>query len=167
MDPPTRPRIVPPALLGLIACAAAFTWLVNQGLPDPVASHFGPAGEADAFMPRGQYIAIMLAVTVVAPLLIVVVVSYALSRPGARINVPNRDYWLAPERRGETIQFVKRQIALFATFLVVFLCYAQWLAARANALSPPNLDPGPFFAGLGIFMACTIVWVVRLVRHFR
>jgi uncharacterized membrane protein len=167
MDPPTRPRIVPPALLALIVCAGVFTWLINQGLPDPVASHFGPEGEADAFMPRGQYIAIMLAVTVVVPLFIVVVVNYALSRAGTRINLPNRDHWLAPERREQTVQFLLQQTALFASLLVLFLCYAQWLAARANAVSPPDLDAGSFLAGLGVFLVCIVVWVIRLVRHFR
>lgn len=167
MEPPTRPRIVSPALLGLVVCAAAFTWLINRGLPDPLASHFDPDGDPDGFMPRGQYIAIMMAVTVCVPLFIATLVNLALARGGTRINLPHREHWLAPERRAETIGFLARQNSSFVTLLVLFMCYAQWLAARANSLTPPSLDAGLFFVGLGVFMACIIVGIVRLVRHFR
>lgn len=167
MEQPTRTRMVSPALLGLMVCAAAFTWLVNRRLPDPVASHFDPAGDADGFMPRGLYIAIMMAVTVIVPLLVAILINIALHRRGARINLPNRDHWLSPERRAETIDFLARQASRFAGLLVLFMCYAQWLAARANSVTPPSLDQGLFFVGLGVFMACIIVGMVRMVRHFR
>lgn len=167
MEEPSRPRIVSPALLGLIVCAAAFTWLVNHGLPDPVASHFDAEGGPDGFMPRAQYIAIMMAVTVIVPLFIATLTRFAISRAGARINLPNRDYWLAPERRAETIGFLTQQATQFAALLVLFMCYAQWLAARANATTPPSLDSGLFFAGLGGFMVCVVLGIVRLMRRFR
>ena len=167
MDQSSGPRIVSPALLMLIVCAAAFTWLVNHGLPDPIASHFDAEGEADAFMPRSQYIAIMMAVTVLVPLFIATLTGFAISRAGLRINLPNRDYWLAPERRAETIAFLTQQSSQFAALLVLFMCYAQWLAARANSTNPPSLDSGLFFLGMAVFMASVIIGIVRLVRRFR
>ena len=167
MQEPARPRIVSPALLALLVCAAAFTWLINHGLPDPIASHFDAEGDPDAFMPRSEYIAIMMAVTVIVPLFIATLTGFVLSRAGVRINLPNRDYWLAPERRTETIGFLTQQSSQFAALLVLFMCYAQWLAARANSTTPPSLDSGLFFVGLGVFMACVIVGAVRLVRRFR
>jgi uncharacterized membrane protein len=167
MEQPPRTPLVSPALLGLLACAAAFTWLVNHGLPDPVASHFDPAGDPDGFMPRAEYIGIMMAVTVLAPLFIATLSSLALSRAGTRINLPDRDHWLAPERRAETVGFLRHQSSQFAALLVLFMCYAQWLAARANATTPPTLDSGLFFLGLGVFIACVALLIVRLVRRFR
>lgn len=167
MEQPPRTGIVSPALLALIGCAAAFTWLVNHGLPDPVASHFDSEGDADGLMPRSLYIAIMMAVTVIVPLFIATLTNFALSRTGVRINLPNRDYWLAPERRAETIRFLTQQSSQFAALLVLFMCWAQWLAARANSTSPPSLDSGLFFAGLGVFMACVVLGIVRLMRRFR
>src|SRR5436190_9293580 len=38
-------------------------------MPEVVASHFAAEGVADGFMPRGQYVAIMLAVVLLVPLL--------------------------------------------------------------------------------------------------
>lgn len=167
MEQPPRTPIVSPALLGLMVCAAAFTWLVNHGLPDPVASHFDAGGEPDGFMPRDEYIAIMTAVTVVVPLFIAMLTNFALSRPGIRINLPHRDHWLAPERRAETVGFLRQQSSRFAALLVLFMCYAQWLAARANSATPPILDPGLFVLGLGAFIACVALGIVRLLRRFR
>jgi uncharacterized membrane protein len=151
----------------MIGCAAVFTGFTSRNLPTLVATHFDAAGTANGYLPREPYIALMLLITVVVPLLVVVIPSRAFSYPDARINLPNRDYWLAPERRAETVRFLARQTSLFAWLLVVFLCYAQWLVLRANTLTPPTLDSRAFLAGLVVFLACTLSWIVRLIRRFR
>lgn len=166
MPQPEPPRIVTPALLALLIGALVFIWLTGRGLPDPVASHFGAGGAANGWTPRGPYLAVMLLITTVVPLLLVVIPNIALSRRDARINLPNREYWLAPERRAETVAFLVRQTSTFAALIVIFLCYVQWLVARANALNPPALDSRAIVAGLAVFLACTAFWAVRLIRRF-
>jgi uncharacterized membrane protein len=151
----------------MIACAAVFTGLTGRDLPTLVAAHFDAAGAVDGYLPRGPYIALMLLITVAVPLLVVIIPGRALSHPETRINLPNRDYWLAPERRADTVRYLARQSSLFAWLLVVFLCYAQWLVVRANRLTPPRLDSGAFLTGLVVFMVCTLLWVVRLMLRFR
>lgn len=166
MDPDARP-LVPWAALALIACAAVFIFVSSRQLPALVASHFDAAGRVNGHMTRGLYLAVMLLVSIVVPLLLVVIPSRALARPGARINLPNRDYWLAPERREETIRFLARQMAFFACLVLIFLCYVQWLVVRANALTPPMLDSRALFAGLAAFLVCTLSWIARLIGRFR
>jgi uncharacterized membrane protein len=151
----------------MIGCAAVFTYFTSRELPARVAAHFDAAGTANGYLPRGPYIALMLLITVVVPLLVVIIPGRAFSHPDARINLPNRDYWLAPERRADTVRYLARQTSLFAWLLVAFLCYAQWLVVRANMLTPPTLDSGAFLAGLVVFLVCTLSWVVRLIRRFR
>jgi uncharacterized membrane protein len=166
----TRPdsrRSVPAAALALIACAAAFVVISSRSLPALVATHFDAAGRANGYLSREPYIALMLLISVVVPLLVVIIPGRAFSHPEARINLPNRDYWLAPERRADTVRYLARQTSLFAWLLVIFLCYAQWLVVRANTLTPPRLDSGAFLAGLAVFLVCTLSWVVRLIRRFR
>jgi uncharacterized membrane protein len=167
MSGPTSPRSVPVATLLLIACAAAFVGFTSRSLPARVAAHFDTAGHATGYLPREPYVALILLITVVAPLLVVIIPNRAFSHPDARINLPNRDYWLAPERREATVRFLARQTSLFAWLVVVFLCYTQWLVVQANALTPPALDSRAFLTGLVVFLACTLFWIVRLVRRFR
>ena len=42
---------------------------------------------------------LMLVVVLLPPILLVIMPRIALRNPRARINVPHREYWLAPERR--------------------------------------------------------------------
>ena len=160
-------RSTPTLTLALIACAGVFICWSSRTLPPVVAAHFDAAGRANGYLGRGLYIAILLLITVLVPLLVLIIPSRALSHPDVRINLPNRDYWLAPERRAATIGFLMRQMSMFVWLLLAFLCYAQWLVVRANALSPPTLDSRAFLDGLVVFLACTVFWSARLVRRFR
>jgi uncharacterized membrane protein len=167
MTPATSRHSVPVATLVLVVCAAAFICLSSRSLPTLVAAHFDAAGRPNGYLAREPYIAILLLITVLVPLLVVVIPHRAFSHPDARLNLPNRDYWLAPERRAATVRFLSRQTSLFAWLVVVFLCYTQWLVVRANALTPPSLDSRAFLGGLALFLVCTLLWIVRLVRRFR
>ncbi|MCJ0765750.1 DUF1648 domain-containing protein [Variovorax terrae] len=153
--------------LVLLAVAALFIGATGRGLPAVVASHFDASGAANGFMPRGAYLLLMLAVVVGVPLAVVVGSGRALDRPGARINLPHRDHWLAPGRREETVAFIRRQLARFGILLVVFLCYTHWLVVRANGVSPPRLPLLWFVAGLGFFLAGVLVWGLVFLRRFR
>ncbi len=159
----------PAALLfyACVAAAAAFVWLTGRALPAVVASHFAASGAANGFMPRDLYLPLMLALVIVTPVLLVLLPQRMFDNPALRINVPYRDYWLAPERRPATIAFLRRQSRRFGALLTVFLCYAHWLVVRANALHPPELSSVWFNAGLAIFLLATLAWVIAMLKRFR
>jgi hypothetical protein len=140
---------------------------VQRALPDVVGSHFDASGAADGFMPRSWYVGCMLVMVVVFPLLLVIVQSFVLGRPRARINLPNREYWLAPERRTATIDFLRQHLVHFGSMLVVFLCYTHWLVVRANAVTPPRLAAVWFVGGICVFLAAALLWIRALLGHFR
>lgn len=150
-----------------VACAAAFVWVTGLGLPNLVASHFGAAGTANGFMPRALYIGFMLVFVIGLPALLVFGSWFAIGSPSARINLPNRDYWLAPERRPKTITFLRASIMWFGVLLVVFLCYAHWLVVRANESQPVRLAESWFIGGLVVFLIATLNWLKVLFGRFR
>jgi hypothetical protein len=151
----------------LVAGATAFIWLTSLSLPDVVASHFAVDGTANGSMSRGAYLGVMLAVVIGLPALITVVSYFALAAPRARINLPNRDYWLAPERRAGTVSYLRAQLARFSAVLLVFLCYVHWLVVRANVIRPPRLSAPWINVGLVGFAVFAIVWTRLIVRRFR
>jgi hypothetical protein len=136
-------------------------------LPALVASHFGSAGDANGFMPRDAYVDFMLAIVVGLPAFMVAVTWLAIARPNARINLPHRDYWLAPQRRADTIATLRAGILRFGALLVVFLCYMHWLVVRANAAQPARLDNAWFIGGLVAFLVVLMLGMTRLLAHFR
>ena len=151
----------------LLCVAAAFVVLSGSALPPLVASHFAASGTADRFMPRVAYLVFMVGATVGVPL--VLVLSHGLLRfvPPRFINLPNREYWLAPERSAATVAFLRSHSVRFASLLVVFLCFVHWLVVKANTLQPPRLTVRSFIAGLLLFLVAAVVWLGALLGHFR
>lgn len=153
--------------LVLVACAALFVWITSLGLPEVVASHFVGSGAANGFMSRTSYVRFMLLFVVVLPLVLVFVPSISLNNPKAGIRLPNKEYWLAPERQAETVEFLRQHMARFGSMLVVFLCYIHWLVIRANAVAPPSMSAPWVIGGIGVFVICALMWSSALLRRFR
>ena len=141
---------------------------VDPGIfPETVASHFDAAGVPNGYMPRSLYVRVLLAITILLPAALVLTSGSNLSSPGARINLPNRDYWLAPERREETIGAVSDLVTWIAMFLVGFLVYTHALVIRAHESVPVRLPAKPMIAGLCAFVVLSLGSAMAFVRRFR
>jgi uncharacterized membrane protein len=150
----------------ILAGALVFIYYTSKSMPEVVASHFNSAGVPTGFLSREVYLLVLLVVVLLAPIALVFVPRLALRSPDARINVPHRDYWLAPERRQQTIDIISQQSTRFAQMLVAFLCYAHWLVVHANSSTPPSLSSDWLLAGLVVFMGLTVRWAFRLIGRF-
>lgn len=160
-----RPSLWP--LLILLAAVGAFIWGTSAGMPGVVASHFGGSGAANGFMPRGAYLAIMLITGVGAPLLVGWLPTALVKGDGRNLNLPHRDYWLAPERREASIAFLRSHGQWFAAAVALFLAYVHWLVVLANRLQPPVLSSQAMMLGLIAFFALLALWLGMLWRRFR
>lgn len=151
----------------LAVAAAAFLAWTGVDLPDVVASHFAPGGAVNGRMPRCVYMPLILLLTIGLPTVSVLASWSALGRPGARINLPHLDYWLAPERRDQTLAGIRAAMLQFSTALLLFLCYAHWLVVRANHSVPARLDESGFLGGLLVFLVASIAGAWHFVSRFR
>jgi uncharacterized membrane protein len=156
-----------PRFLVLALCAGFFVLLTSRALPAVVASHFDGAGVANGFMSRHFYTWFMLAFVVGLPILLVYVPSFVLRNQRTQFNLPNRDYWLAPERRQETVEFLCRHTSRFGVLLSLLLCYVHWLVIQANAQIPPKLSSSWFIGGLAVFVVLCIALIGALLGRFR
>ena len=155
------------ALLVTLTVAAAFVYFTSDSLPPIVASHFVAGGAANGFMPRATYVRFMAVLVIVLPLFIAFMAGLSGALPSRFVNLPNRDYWLAPERQAETLAYLRRHGTRFGALLAVFLCFVHWLVLRANALQPPHFPESLFFAGMAVFVVALIAWLGSFVAHFR
>jgi hypothetical protein len=136
-------------------------------LPDRVAIHFGAGGAPDGWASSLTHTLLMLGVDTLvfgalyfAPRLISTV-------PGKWVNLPNRDFWLSPQRRPLALEKLQHHLWRFGTAVFLFLLVAGLLTIRANRADPVRLEEGLFLTALVIFLAYTLYWVVALVRAFR
>ncbi len=155
------------ALIACLAAVALFIWFTGNGLPSHVAAHFDSAGNPDAFMSRGTYLALMSALAVGVPAVIALSGRWAASLPNELINLPNKDHWLAPARREASLAFVSAWLQWAAVGTAAFLGYVHWLVVRSNALTPPRLENTWLLGGLAVGGCALIAGLVVLYRRFR
>ena len=166
---PAKPKFIPtlPGLWVLLLGAAAFVLISGSGLPPVVASHFGIGGVVDGFMARNGYLGFMLVGTVVIPLLFVLPQRLVRTIPPRLISLPNRDYWLAPERIESTLDYLRNHATWFAALFVLMICFVHWEVVQANMRTPARLVAGPFITGLLLYVVGVFVWIGAMFRHFR
>ncbi len=152
--------------LVFVAAAAVYVWSSSSALPPVAASHFNAAGQADAYMPSTIYRNIMVGLVLGLPLLVVFLPNALIRRASAAINLPHRDYWLAPERRAQTIDSLCKMSYGFGFLLVGFLSYTHRLVIRANQMVPPGFPSEWFISGLIVFIGCVIMWMYLHLRRF-
>jgi hypothetical protein len=151
----------------VVVMSAFFVVASGSALPPVVASHFGPGGAADGAMSRGAYLAFMLAMATVLPLLVVLPMRLVRHVPDALLSLPNKRYWLAPARAAATRAYLVDESAGFGILLCVFLCYTHALVVHAHASTPPHLDERLMLGGLVAFGLLAAAWLTRFMLHFR
>jgi hypothetical protein len=85
--------------------------------------------------------------------------------PNAMINIPRRDYWLAPERRDETGRTLMRFGLLMVGFESLFFLAIHLLVVAANESQPARLSNNVWWL-LAAFLATTGVLAFKLYRRF-
>ncbi|MBC7709523.1 MAG: DUF1648 domain-containing protein [Rhizobacter sp.] len=153
--------------VAVLAAAGWFVFNTSGALPEQVASHFGSSGAADSFVSRKGYVTFTLIFVVGLPLVMTSILTLVFRGATTSLNIPNRDYWLAPTRRAETIAFLTRHSMRFGACLAAFLSFVHWLVVRANARQPVELSNSEIYAGALLFVLTIVVWTVWLLLAFR
>ncbi len=156
-------KLVLLALLLLLAQGAAY----YPRMPAVMATHFGGQGRPNGWMTVGGAIKFELAI-VGLMLFAFVGLPKLLRRLDPRlINIPNKDYWLAPERRESSLDALENRMNGFGVVVLLFIGAIHQLVFAANRNPPPVLDnPLTLAAGLS-FLAAMATWIVMLLRRFR
>ena len=148
-------------------CSSSFVAISSRFLPPLVASHFDSAGHVNGRMPHATYAALTLVIVIVAPLFVTALPIRAFRKSAANINLPHREYWLAAERRTDTIDTLSRYAIRFGIVLQLFLCYFHLVVVEANIGSAPSLVSDAFTAGIVLLLITVLLWVVALFMRFQ
>ncbi len=154
-------------LLLLAAVAAIQMTHYYPLLPERLAVHFGSSGEPDGWSSKGEFMVLFAAMEVFF-VLFGVGLALALDRiPVAIINVRNKDYWFSPERRGESLEFLKNRILWIETATLGFLvALAQIIFRESLGDAPPRLS-GDFWYVM-IVVVVAVLWLgLQIVLRFR
>jgi uncharacterized membrane protein len=158
----------PPAIILSLLCLGFLGFLAwsTPQLPERVATHFGLNGTPNGWMTRSSAIVFMGGFGLGLPLFMVVLSWAARFLPVSTFNIPNREYWLAPERRDATYAFFSRYLLWLACLVVCFMAGLHWLTIQANNSNPVRMPNDLFLTILGGFLVGMAVWIVNFLRHF-
>ncbi len=146
-----------------------FGYLIGSydSLPQHVASHFDFQGQPDGWMSRNDLVGFTVGLGIFMPAVLVGLMASAGRIPVHLVNLPNRDYWLAPERRKETSSVLLYYALWFASMNVLFVTGVHWLVVQANkAGGSQHLDETGIVIVLGGFLLGSGLWIGLLKRQF-
>jgi uncharacterized membrane protein len=151
-------------LICLMVFSITFVIYTSYYLPGTVATHFNFNNEPDGWMTRDRYVLLILMLVVSVPTIIGI---GPLSQKYPHlINIPNGDYWLAPERLDESLDFLVAHAYRLGRLLMVLMTALHYLVLLANRTEPPILPESWFMAISAGFIFALIMWVIALYRRF-
>jgi uncharacterized membrane protein len=151
-------------LLGLVLVSlveAARQW---NSAPGRVPSHFDAAGRPNAWSSRDEFFFLQVGVTLGIAALFIGIPRLLKSTPTSLINLPNKGYWLAPDRREETMDRLASSFEVFACATVLLLLAVFELTSRAS--HGGSLETNYFLPVLVSYLVFSAGWTVALIRSF-
>jgi uncharacterized membrane protein len=162
-----RETRLPKLVFAILVIGAAIYFRSHYAqLPEVVASHFNARGVPNGWQTKSAFFGFLVGVSVLAAVVGFGIPPIIAALPPELINLPNKRYWLAPERRAETMDFLNGYFAWFgcALFAVILLTFN--FAIQAN-LHPGRLpDATPMWFVLAGFLAFAILGTVRMFKRF-
>jgi len=149
-------------LLGAVEVAVFY-----PRLPDRIPVHYDVAGRVDGWGAKGPFVLAFAVLPAVLLGLLGALRPLLRRLPDSLINLPNKGYWLAPERRAETLERMGDQLAILIAMAVLLADGQLYLALRAALSERPSLSTGWLWGMLAAFVAASVAWGVALSRSFR
>jgi len=153
----------------LILAAASQAAIHYRDVPDTNPSHFNAQGMPDGHMSRPAFFGLHLGIVGLLALVFLGVPAVLPRLPDRLINVPRKDYWLAPERRASTLEHMSRKLVWFGCASLALLLFVQELVIAANLPGGDGrLPSGWLLGGLGAYVLFLVASLAPLlVRYYR
>lgn len=134
-------------------------------LPDKIATHFGNMNNPDGFSDKFNFILIYNVFLFFLILMFYGINIFIKKSSNSMINVPKKEYWLAPERRDITIVMLQANLNFFGIITFIFMLVNLIFIIDANLSSPIKLN-NDFWIALMLFLVSTMAWLIRLLLVF-
>lgn len=154
-------RFVTVALV-LISIAQMFYFYPK--LQPHIASHFNAMMQPDKWSPKNSVMALHLGITFGIAVLFHFLAWIIGKLPPAWLNLPNRIYWLASERKRQTVTTLATFLIWLGNVILLFLIVTFNLLYQANLISGQKFKN--FWVALVLFLATISFMLYHLFKHF-
>jgi hypothetical protein len=157
----------PALVLGLLyVCFFGYLAASSSELPARVATHFDGSGRPNGWMSRTAHLRAVVVFGLAFPLFVPALVFVTRFLPDRFYNLPNREYWLSPARRPETMAYLLGHSLWFSSMALCFVIGIHSAIIHANSLPGAHLSTLLVVVLAGCFLAGTGVWTASLIRYF-
>ncbi len=140
-----KPKLL---IFGLAALGIGMSLYFHTLMPERVATHFDYNGVPNGWMTRNVLVIFNSA-------LFLLMASAFTLIPFKVMNIPNRDYWLAPSRIKDTEAVALGMYTRTGIATMLFIMAVLCLMYRANLSGQVNLGQG-----IWIYMAVFVIYIV-------
>ncbi|MDO5676913.1 MAG: hypothetical protein Q4G35_05335 [Propionibacteriaceae bacterium] len=144
----------------LAAGAGYLALLIYQALtlPHEVPGHVGPTGRVTWWGNKGMHLTIASVVGLGLFLLMWNIPRMMRSLPPELINLPNKDYWLAPENREQAQRMMAADMGWIGAATIGLVGYAVWEMGHIARGGEVNM--AAFWVIFAIYLILTIGWSI-------
>ena len=164
MDDPRLPRML--YLFLVLVCLLMMAYYYPR-MPLRMASHFGADGSANSWQPRKSFFLLSILICASSAVVTFLAPWQIASKSNARINLPNREYWLAPERRETTMRYIAATMGWFGCGLMSVLISGTFLALRANLAPDHRFNSEAMLCVMAAFLLSLMFLMLGFIRHFQ
>lgn len=150
----------------VLATIAQAVWQHDR-LPEKVASHFDGSGAPNGWMSRDTHTMLHVATVLFMAALFQGIVALNARLPKEYVNIPRRDYWLAPERAATTHAWLAEMVLALGCAVLLFFMALFRLIYRANLVPDPQLDLAIWYYTIALLVAVAVLIAVTLKRFGR
>jgi len=136
-------------------------------LPERVATHFGYNGTPDGWMSRDKHVLFFSAFGIGIPWFMVILGFTTKFFPNYLFNLPNRNYWLSPERKTQTCLYFCRYLIWMACITLLLFAEIQYEVVKANQNSPAKMPSGLFWPVLIFYIIAMLLLSIPTYFRFR
>lgn len=149
----------------LAVAAMHLNWAYSQ-LPEQMATHFNASGEPDGWSSRSGFAVAYLLLIGTSALVFAGLALLMHRLPMGTVSLPNRDFWLAPERRAVTVRRLAEYLLVIGGVTTLFNVGVMHLTVQANRGLEVHLS-GWFWLLFTVYMVFVLGWVAWLLWSFR
>ena len=161
-------RLALTVFVGLLAFFIGYEFAIFEALPAQVARHFDGTGKPDGWSSKNAYVFFNIGLQIFIFVLFALFPFTLRFFPNWSINIPDRDYWLAPERRAATLDRIGNFMIWIGVLTVGWFFAVVYMVDRFNIGNFQKLSNG-FWIILGVYLGvltlATILFCVRFYRH--
>lgn len=149
----------------VLALSLAQLMLAAQRLPLEVPLHFNAAGQPDSWGSRASLLILNSVLLAMNATLFLGLPWLTKRLPDDLINIPQKEYWLDPVRRDESLRAMGEHLLWMGTATQLLLM--DLLAQTVQVATGVRAQLGHSGWSLGLYLGFTGLWVAALYRRFR